>query len=139
MSSADGVAIYHGNNGLRERADRLVQVEHIQAGNAIFVDVSADAFHFLVASRTKCFVPGPGKDDNTDVSAFTADIYRIQHFKISLRAKRIINFLTINGDFGNTFEKFKPDVFVFFNCGPFPFCHIRYIVLGLTKCNDKCT
>ena len=121
VASTDSVPVYHGDDGFRERTDGLVQVEHVEARYAVFINVASYSFHFLVASGTKCFIPGSREYNNTNVTPFPADIYGIQHFEICLRAESVVNFLTINGDFSYPFEEFKSNVFVFFDCSPFSF------------------
>ena len=121
VASTDGVSVYHGDDGFRERTDGLVQVEHVEARHAVFINVASYSFHFLVASGTKCFIPGSREYNNANVTPFPADIYGIQHFEIGLRAESVINFLAVNGYFSYSFEEFKSNVFIFFDYSPFSF------------------
>jgi hypothetical protein len=67
VAAADGPAGHHGHDGLGQRADLLLQVEHVQAGHAVVTDVALIAAHALVAAGAEGLAAGAREDDDADL------------------------------------------------------------------------
>ena len=98
-----------------------MQVEHVQPGYPVLVDIPAHAFHFLVASRAEGFVARSRENHHADVIAFAADIHGIQHLEIRLRSESVIHLLAVDRDLGNSLEEIEFDIFVLLDCCPVSF------------------
>jgi hypothetical protein len=61
LAAADGVARHQGDHHLGQAADQPLQVEHVQPGQALFVDVAAVAPHALVTTGAKGMHPIGGR------------------------------------------------------------------------------
>lgn len=64
VAASNGVAVDHGYDGLYERADSLVDVEHVKARSAVAVAIAAVGLVVLVAARAESFVADTCEDDN---------------------------------------------------------------------------
>ena len=56
MPAADSVAVHHGDDRLGHHADKMLQVEHVQARDIVLAHVAAVAADLLVAARAKRLV-----------------------------------------------------------------------------------
>ena len=104
-----------------------MQVKHVEAGHAVFVDVAARAFHVLVAAGAERFVSGSGEHHYTYVVAFAADTDRIEHFRVGLGPERVVDSWTVDCYLCYSFELLKKNVGVFFD--GFPGYHYRIRVI----------
>lgn len=59
VTSADGISVDHSDDGFRDRTDRLVEIEYIEAGHSLLVYVAADAFYLLIAARAERLITAP--------------------------------------------------------------------------------
>jgi hypothetical protein len=50
MSAADGITRHHRHHRFGKRADFLLEIEHVEPGNAVISHVSRMAADFLVAT-----------------------------------------------------------------------------------------
>src|SRR5690606_2981898 len=67
VAAADRVASDHRDDGLGQAADLLLQVEDVQARDAVAADVAGVAAHFLVAAGAEGVGPLAGEDDHADL------------------------------------------------------------------------
>jgi hypothetical protein len=76
VTAADGVTGDHGDDGLGQGADFFLEIEHVEAGNAVLADVTGVAADFLIAAGTEREVAGAGEDDGTDLGVLVGEIKR---------------------------------------------------------------
>jgi naphthoate synthase len=67
VAAADGVARHHRDHGLREGADLALEIEDVQARDAVVADVAALASNALIAARAKGVRALARQDDNADL------------------------------------------------------------------------
>ena len=72
MSSADGIAVNHRDNGLRQAPDLHLHVKHIQPWHAVGAHISAPAFDVHVASGAESHVAGTRKYHHPNVQMVAA-------------------------------------------------------------------
>ena len=67
MAAADRVAGHRGDDGLGQGADLALQVEHVQARDAVFSDIASLAAHALVSAGAEGVGALAGQDDDADL------------------------------------------------------------------------
>lgn len=119
MPAADGVAGDHGDDGLRQGADLALDVEDVQARDAVFADVTGVATHFLIAPGAEGEGTFATEDDDTHVGIFMQHLQRDEHLLHGLRAEGIAHFRPVDGELADAvFGFLKLDVFEGFDRGP---------------------
>ena len=53
MTTTNGIAIHHGNNGFGQTTDLHLYVEYGETGHALLIDIAATAFHVHIATTAK--------------------------------------------------------------------------------------
>ncbi len=61
LPAADGITVYKGNHGYRQRADLALQVQDVQSGEPVPADIAAVAANVLIAAGTEGLVARPGQ------------------------------------------------------------------------------
>ena len=56
--------------------------------DTVFIDITANSFHFLVSTGTKRFVSRSRQNDNANIGTFPTNRHGIRHLTIRLRTKR---------------------------------------------------
>lgn len=120
MAAADGVACDHGDDGFGQGADFFLEIEHVEAGNAVAADVAGVATDFLIAPGAECEIARAGENDYAYVGVFMCEIKGAQHFGNSLWAEGVAHFGAIDRDFGDgaVFRGFIEDVLECFFADP---------------------
>ncbi len=118
VASSDCVAVDHGYDGLHERADSLVDIEHVEARCAVAVAVAAVGFVVLVATRTESLVAHTCEDYNAYLGGVAAVRKCFEYLRVCLRAEGVVHFRTVDAYFGYAFKKFKKNVGKFLDCFP---------------------
>ena len=121
VAAADGVAVNHGNHGLRKASDLLLNVKHRKARHALLVDIAAAALDMHVAAGTKGNVARARENHDIDVRALTAVVKRVAHLRRCRGRKGVAVALTVNRDAGNALIKVKEDFLVILDFLPFAF------------------
>ena len=130
MSSTNGIAIDHGNNRFRDRANLFLYIQHIQSGHSVCSHIASMAFDVHVPTAAESLVACTRQYNYIDVLTFAAIIKRIAYFGCSGRSKRIAVSRTVDCNFGNTVVEFKKNILILFYGFPFSLCHIVVIFLG---------
>ena len=107
MPTANRIAIHHGNDGLGQRPNPFVQIQHIQPWNPIGANVPSGALYVLIAARTKGFVARAGQHHHPNVAPLTANVHGINHFHVGLWPKGIVHLGAVYGDFRNPLKFLK--------------------------------
>ena len=76
VAAADGVARDHGDDGLGQRADLALEVEHVEARDAVVADVAALAADALIAARAEGVRALAAEDDDADLAGCGSAIDR---------------------------------------------------------------
>jgi uncharacterized protein YktB (UPF0637 family) len=100
-----------------------VKVKDVGTRRAVAVDVSADTFYVLIATRAKRFVAGTGENYDADICRLSAVGHSVEHFKVGLWAECVIDAWTIYRYFGNLAEALKENVFILLDCSPIVVAH----------------
>ena len=115
MPAADSVAVHHGNDRLGHHADKMLQVEHVQARDVVLAHVAAVATDLLIAARAErlvlvaAAVVRTGQDDDADGSVVARHGERVVHLGHGERGERVAPFGAIDGDFRNPISGFVLD------------------------------
>ena len=118
MPAADGVAVHHRDHGLRHHADEPLQVEHVQARDAVLAHVTAVAADLLIAAAAErlvlmaAAVVGAGEDDDADarvVARFGECVVQLVHGE---RGERVAALGPVDGDFRDTVRRLVDDLAV---------------------------
>ncbi len=119
MPAADGVSGDHGDDGFRQGAELALDVEDVQARNAVFANVTGIATHLLIAPRTEGERAFPTKNDDTHIRIFMQHLQRDEHLLHRLRTEGIAHFRPVDGELADAvFGFLKLDVFEGFDRGP---------------------
>ena len=101
VSTADGIAGDHGDDGFGDGADFFLEVQHIETGHAVRADVAGVAADFLITAGAEGEVTGPGEDDDADGGVFVSEVKSRQQFLHGQRTEGIAHFGPVDRDFGN--------------------------------------
>ena len=98
----------------------FLEVEHVEARDAVLADVAGVAADFLVAAGAEREVARAGEDNGADFGIFVGKVEGDEHFLHGLRAEGVAHFGPVDGDFGNTslIRSFVSDVLKFARGGP---------------------
>ena len=120
MATTDGVAGDHRDDGFRQGADFFLQIEHVEARDAVLTDVAGVAADLLVAAGAKREIASTGENDGSDFRVLVGEVEGDEHFLHRERAERIAHFRAVDGDFGNApfIRGFITDVLEFAHGGP---------------------
>ncbi len=77
VTAADRVAGDHRDHRLRQAADLHLEVEHVQAADALVVAVAVVAAHALVAAGAERIGSLAGEEDDTDLGIVARDLERV--------------------------------------------------------------
>ena len=92
VSSADGVAVDHCNDGLGQTADLHLHIQHAEPWNTLLVDIASMPLHVHVATRAEGMLDilqplslghlgeGTREDDDAQVEAVAAVVERLREF-----------------------------------------------------------
>ena len=123
MAAAYGISVHHSDDGLRQRTDLLLHIQHIQTGHTVRPNVTSMPFHVHVASATESLVTGARQHHDIDVLALAAVIQRITDFRCGGRRKGITVTRTVNRDFRNPVIKVKQYILILLEGCPFSCFH----------------
>ena len=127
VASTDRIAVDHGDHGLGDRTDRLMQVKHIKTGHAVGIDIASSPLDILVAARTECLVAGACQYDHTYFGAFPAVGHGVEHLHVGLWPEGIVDLRAVDSDFCYAAKLFEEYVFIFFY--RFPVSHICWFLV----------
>ena len=132
VTASDGVSGDHGDDGFGEGADFLLEVEDVEAGDAVFSDVAGVATDLLVAAGAEGFFAFAGEDDDADGGVFVGEVEGGKELADGLRAEGVADFGPVDGDFGDGafVSGFVTDVFEFGFGGP---AHLWGILTRISK------
>ena len=88
VTAADRVARDHRDDRLRKPADLHLQIEHVEAPDALVVAVAVVAADALVAARAERLGTLAGEDDDADLRVVAGDLERVAQLEQRLRAGR---------------------------------------------------
>ena len=123
VASTDCVAVYHGKYRLRNFANAFVQVEYIQARNAVFSDVASNPFDVLVSPAAKSLITFAREHHHAHVAALAANIKGLNHLRIGLWPKGVVNLRAVDGNLCYALKKFKFNVGILLDGGPCDVLH----------------
>ena len=119
MPAADSVSGNHRNDGFWQRAELALDVEDVQARDAVFADVTGISTYLLIAAGAEGERSFSTKDDDTHVRIFMQDIERDEHLLHGLRTEGIAHFRPVDGELADAvFGFLKLDVFEGLDRGP---------------------
>ena len=70
MSSADGEAVDHGDDGFWKPPDLHLHIEHVEARNAVFAHIATFSFHVHIAAGAESLVARTRQQYHADVLRF---------------------------------------------------------------------
>ena len=126
VAAAYGKAVDHGDDGLGERANLLLNVEHIKARHAVAADVAAAAFDVHVAARAegfglevfflrlsfKTWAMGTSEHYDADAWIFTADAEGVANLADGEGGEGVAVPRAIDADAGNSLMEIEENLFV---------------------------
>ena len=64
MTAANGVAVHHGYDGLRQSSDLHLHIQHIEPWHSVGTDISSTSLDVHVTTRAESLVAGACEYDN---------------------------------------------------------------------------
>ena len=113
MTTTDGIAVDHRNDGLRQSAYLHLHVEHRETGHTLVVDITATTFHVHVATATERMLHvlqafalrhlahGTRQQHHTDALQFTALGKGLTQLQCRLRREGVTVTGTVDGNLRN--------------------------------------
>src|SRR5271156_2858465 len=80
MTAADGETRHHRDDRFGDAANQLLQVEHVEAGNAVVAHVTLLAAYALIAATAKRLRTFASQDDHADLAILARAGKGINHF-----------------------------------------------------------
>ncbi len=99
-----------------------MEVEHVEAGHPVVIDIAAHTFHFLVAARAEGLVACAGEDDDPYVGSFAAMGHGVEHLKVGLGTEGVVDLRAIDSNLGYFSMLLEQNIFIFFDSFPFSHC-----------------
>lgn len=147
MASANGIARDEGDHYLGHRADETLEVEDIEAGNAMGVNVASlfvAAYILVTACAKRVFAigvrAGACEENNTNGGIITGISKGVNHFRNRLGGKGVAPMRAINCDFGNALCLVVEDILIIASGLPLDIIHWKKesSVIGLRKQRAAC-
>jgi len=107
---ADGVAGHHGHDGLGQPADLDLEVEDVEAADAVVVDVPVVTPDLLVAARAERQLALAGEDDDADAGVVARQVERLRHLEHRQRAEGVADLRPADRDLGHPLGHLVADV-----------------------------
>src|SRR5438093_4443978 len=98
VPAADRVAVDERDHRDRQRADEPLQVEDVEAGDAVRPDVAAASLHALVAARAERLVAGTGEEGDADRWVVADVPERVDELGHGLRPEGVADFRSRDRD-----------------------------------------
>src|SRR5581483_8892946 len=112
VAAADRVARDHGDDGLRQAPDLDLEVQHVQAADALGVDVAVVAADPLVAAGAEGLRPGARQDHDADGGIVARRLEGADHLEDGRRAERVADLGPVDRDPGDAVPGVVEDVLV---------------------------
>ena len=115
VATADGVAGDHGDDRLGRATDLDLQIEHVQATDAlvshvVITDVAVVASDALIATRAERQVTLAGEDDHAHGAVVASIVEGLSQLEQRLGAKRVAHLRPVDGDLGDPLGRLVTDV-----------------------------
>ena len=101
VAAADRVARDHRDHRLRQPADLHLQVEHVEAADAVVVAVAVVAAHALVAARAERLGALAGEDDHADRRVVAGELERVAELEQRAGPERVAHLGPADRDLGD--------------------------------------
>src|ERR1700730_2800049 len=112
VAAADGVAGDHCYHGLGGTPDLDLEVEDVEAADALGVAISVVAPDALVTARAEGFGAGAGEDDDADLWIVTPLVEGVAQFENRRGPEGVSHLGAVDGDLGDPVHGVVPDVLV---------------------------
>jgi hypothetical protein len=115
MAAADGITGHEGDDDLGHGADEFLEVEDVEAGDAIAADVAGMTAHALVAAGAEGVFAvgvraGTGEQHDADGRVFARIDERLIHLHDRLGAKRVALLRPVDRDLGDAIGLLVADI-----------------------------
>src|SRR4029450_8384889 len=110
VPAADGVAGHHGDHRLGQPPDLDLKVEHVEAADAVLVDVAVVAADALVAAGAEGVGALPGEHDHPDGRVSAGELEGVLELVEGPGPEGVADLRPADGDLGDPLRGLVPDV-----------------------------
>jgi len=98
VATSDRVARDHRDDRLREPPDLDLEVEHVEATDALLVNVAIVASDLLIAARGERLCAFPGEDDDADRRVVPGHLEGLDQLACRERSEGVAHLRAVDGD-----------------------------------------
>ena len=110
VAAADGEAGHHGDDRQRTAAHLPLELQHVEAVDALGVLVAGVAAHLLVAAGAERQVARAGQDDHADAAVVGRVAQRVHHFLHRQRREGVADVRAVDRDLGDAVGLVEQDL-----------------------------